>query len=96
MASLSAKLVTATPRGRLSVNRARHVCLWKLVLREDGVKITISLSKRSVEFFKAHAAASTVPYRQMTRVRRQVRRSPRDLLLLERTECLTTDTLGYE
>jgi hypothetical protein len=34
----------------------------KLVLKEDGVKVTISLSKKSVDFFKAHAAASKVPY----------------------------------
>ena len=39
----------------------------KLVLRDDGVKITISLSKRSVEFFKRHAARSRVPYQKMIR-----------------------------
>jgi predicted DNA binding CopG/RHH family protein len=39
----------------------------KLVLRDDGVKITISLSKRSVDFFKRHAAASKVPYQKMIR-----------------------------
>jgi hypothetical protein len=39
----------------------------KLVLKEDGVKVTISLSKRSVEFFKAHAAKSQVPYQRMIR-----------------------------
>jgi predicted DNA binding CopG/RHH family protein len=39
----------------------------KLVLRDDGVKITISLSKRSVDFFKRHAAASNVPYQKMIR-----------------------------
>jgi hypothetical protein len=38
-----------------------------LVLREDGVKVTISLSKKSVEFFKAHAAQSKVPYQRMIR-----------------------------
>ena len=32
----------------------------QLVLRDDGVKITISLSKRSVDFFKRHAAKSKV------------------------------------
>jgi hypothetical protein len=32
----------------------------KLVLRDDGVKVTISLSKRSVDFFKQHAARSKV------------------------------------
>jgi predicted DNA binding CopG/RHH family protein len=39
----------------------------QLVPKEDGVKITISLSKRSVEFFKAHAARSRVPYQKMIR-----------------------------
>jgi predicted DNA binding CopG/RHH family protein len=39
----------------------------KLVMKEDGVKVTISLSRRSVEFFKAHAARSHVPYQRMIR-----------------------------
>ena len=39
----------------------------QLVLRDDGVKVTISLSKRSVEFFKHHAARSKVPYQKMIR-----------------------------
>lgn len=39
----------------------------KLVLREDGVKVTLSLSRRSVDFFKAHATASNVPYQRMIR-----------------------------
>jgi hypothetical protein len=39
----------------------------QLVLREDGVKITISLSKHSVAFFKAHALKSKVPYQKMIR-----------------------------
>ena len=39
----------------------------QLVLRDDGVKITSSLSKRSVDFFKQHAARSKVPYQKMIR-----------------------------
>jgi hypothetical protein len=39
----------------------------QLVLRDDGVKVTIALSKRSVEFFKRHAARSKVPYQKMIR-----------------------------
>jgi hypothetical protein len=39
----------------------------RLVLKEDGVKVTLSLSKRSVAFFKAHAARSKVPYQKMIR-----------------------------
>ncbi len=39
----------------------------QLVLRDDGVKVTIALSKRSVEFLKRHAARSKVPYQKMIR-----------------------------
>lgn len=39
----------------------------RLVLREDGVKVTLSLSRRSVDFFKAYAARSNVPYQRMIR-----------------------------
>jgi hypothetical protein len=39
----------------------------QLVLKDDGVKITLSLSKKSIDFFKAHAAQSNVPYQRMIR-----------------------------
>lgn len=39
----------------------------QLILRDDGVKVTISLSRRSVDFFKAHARKSGVPYQRMIR-----------------------------
>ena len=39
----------------------------QLVLKEDGVKVTISLSKRSVDFFKSHARKSKIPYQRMIR-----------------------------
>ena len=39
----------------------------ELVLKEEGVKVTVSLSRRSVEFFKAHASRANVPYRKMIR-----------------------------
>jgi hypothetical protein len=39
----------------------------QLVLRDDGVKVTISLSKRSVDFFKRQAQRSKVPYQKMIR-----------------------------
>ena len=39
----------------------------QLVLKEDGVKVTISLSQRSVDFFKAHAKKSNIPYQRMIR-----------------------------
>ena len=38
-----------------------------LVFKEDGVKITIALSKRSVEFFKAEARRHNTQYQRMIR-----------------------------
>ena len=53
--------------GRLEVVKDFLPSPDQLVLRDDGVKITISLSKRSVDFFKRHAARSKVPYQKMIR-----------------------------
>ncbi len=39
----------------------------QLVLREENVKVTLSLSRRSVEFFKRQARARRVPYQRMIR-----------------------------
>ena len=55
------------PLGRLEVVEDFLPAPDQLVLRDDGVKITISLSKRSVDFFKRHAARSKVPYQKMIR-----------------------------
>jgi hypothetical protein len=38
-----------------------------LVLREEGVKVTISLSKRSIEFFKSEAKKYNTRYQKMIR-----------------------------
>ncbi len=38
-----------------------------LVLREDNMKVTLSLSRRSVEFFKREASKARVPYQRMIR-----------------------------
>ena len=38
-----------------------------LVFREEGVKVTISLSKRSVEFFKDEARKHNTQYQRMIR-----------------------------
>jgi hypothetical protein len=38
-----------------------------LVFREEGVKVTISLSKRSVEFFKGEARKHHTQYQRMIR-----------------------------
>jgi hypothetical protein len=58
---------TSEPLGRLEVIEDFLPPPDQLVLKEDGVKVTISLSKRSVDFFKAHAAQSKVPYQRMIR-----------------------------
>lgn len=39
----------------------------QLILKDDGVKVTLSLSKKSVQFFKAHARKSKIPYQRMIR-----------------------------
>jgi hypothetical protein len=39
----------------------------QLVLREANVKVTLSLSQRSVDFFKRAAAKQNVPYQRMIR-----------------------------
>jgi predicted DNA binding CopG/RHH family protein len=38
-----------------------------LVPREENVKVTLSLSRRSVDFFKRAAKARRVPYQRMIR-----------------------------
>ena len=55
------------PLGRLEVIDDFLPPPDQLVLKEDGIKVTISLSKKSVDFFKAHAARSKVPYQRMIR-----------------------------
>jgi hypothetical protein len=39
----------------------------QLVLRETNVKVTLSLSQRSVDFFKRTAKKQGVPYQRMIR-----------------------------
>jgi len=39
----------------------------QLVAREDNVKVTLSLSRRSVDFFKRAAKQRRVPYQRMIR-----------------------------
>jgi predicted DNA binding CopG/RHH family protein len=39
----------------------------KLVMRETNVKVTLSLSQRSVDFFKREAGKRHVPYQRMIR-----------------------------
>ena len=39
----------------------------KLVLREENVRVTLSLSRRSVDYFKREAGKRRVPYQRMIR-----------------------------
>jgi hypothetical protein len=39
----------------------------RLVPRVDNVKVTLTLSRRSVEFFKREAGKARVPYQRMIR-----------------------------
>jgi predicted DNA binding CopG/RHH family protein len=39
----------------------------QLVLRDDYVKVTLSLSRRSIDFFKREAKKQRVPYQKMIR-----------------------------
>ncbi len=39
----------------------------QLARRSEGVKVTISLSRSSVEFFKSHAARNKTSYQRMIR-----------------------------
>jgi predicted DNA binding CopG/RHH family protein len=41
----------------------------QLVPREDSVKVTLSLSRRSLDFFKREAKKQRVPYQRMIRSR---------------------------
>jgi predicted DNA binding CopG/RHH family protein len=39
----------------------------ELVLKDDNVKVTLSLSRRSIDFFKREAKRQQVPYQKMIR-----------------------------
>ena len=39
----------------------------ELAFREEGVKVTIALSKRSVDYFKSEASKHHTPYQRMIR-----------------------------
>ena len=55
------------PIGRIQVIKDFLPPPDQLILKDDGVKVTISLSRRSVDFFKSHAKKSKVPYQRMIR-----------------------------
>jgi hypothetical protein len=55
------------PVGTLKVVRDSLPRPDQLVLRDNNVKVTLSLSKASVDFFKAKARANRAPYQKMIR-----------------------------
>jgi hypothetical protein len=58
---------TNEPIGDPKVVRDFLPSLEELAFREEDVKITITLSKKSVEFFKAEAAKADTQYQRMIR-----------------------------
>ena len=58
---------TNEPLGRLKVVSDFLPRPEDLVFRDEGVKITIALSKRSVEFFKHEARRHNTQYQRMIR-----------------------------
>lgn len=58
---------TGEPLGKLKVVPDFLPSPDELAFREEGVKVTIALSKRSVEFFKREAAKHGTQYQRMIR-----------------------------
>ena len=65
---MSAKIrYTDEPLGKLKIVSDFLPPPEDLVFREEGIKVTLALSKRSVEFFKHEAAKRNTPYQRMIR-----------------------------
>ena len=60
-------LKTALHRVLEILEQSHGTVSGSVILKDDGVKITISLSKRSIAFFKAHARKSRTSYQRMIR-----------------------------
>jgi len=58
---------TDEPLGKLKVIPDFLPSPEELAFREEGVKVTIALSKRSIEFFKQEAAKHGTQYQRMIR-----------------------------
>lgn len=58
---------TDQPLGRLKIVRDFLPPPEDLVFRDEGIKVTIALSKRSVEFFKDEARRHNTQYQRMIR-----------------------------
>ncbi len=64
---MNRKKYTDEPLGNINVVKDFLPSPKELVLKEDTVKITLSLSKDSVEFFKEEAEKLHTPYQKMIR-----------------------------
>jgi hypothetical protein len=58
---------TDEPLGRLKIIRDFLPAPEDLVYRDEGIKVTMALSKRSVEFFKTEARKHNTQYQRMIR-----------------------------
>lgn len=65
---MSAKIkYTNEPLGDLKVIADFLPSPAELAFNEEGVKVTLALSKKSVEFFKSEAAKNNTQYQRMIR-----------------------------
>ncbi len=65
---MSAKIkYTDEPLGKLKVVPDFLPSPEELAFREEGVKVTIALTKRSVDFFKSEAAKQKTQYQRLIR-----------------------------
>ena len=55
------------PLGKIQVSKDFLPAPSELVYKEDTVKVTLGLSRRSVDFFKRQAKKHETPYQQMIR-----------------------------
>jgi len=58
---------TDEPMGELEVVADFLPSPSELAFKEDGVKVTLALSKRSVDFFKSEASKNRTQYQRMIR-----------------------------
>jgi hypothetical protein len=58
---------TREPIGRVEIVRDFLPTPSELAFREEGVKVTLALSKKSVDFFKSEAARRHTQYQRMIR-----------------------------
>ncbi len=57
----------AEPIGKITIVKDFLPPPSELVAKEDNIRITLSLSRRSFEFFKQEAEQNNVPYQRMIR-----------------------------